>query len=216
MPEPSINKELDAIRTIADALSQLEQDAQQRVLEYAIQHLGIKVNAPSLESVAHGTDSETSADASSQVVPQLPARSSKPQIADIRSLKEQKQPQSDVQMAVVVAYYLSELAPVDQRKVEISTSDLSERFKQANYPLPKRPEFTLPNAKQAGYLDSVGHGKYKLNPVGHNLVAHNLPKQGADAKSVVRRRKKPSKKKTTGKKKTTRKKSTTSRRKKKR
>ena len=77
-------------------------------------------------------------------------------MTDIRSFKEQKQPQSGIQMAVVAAYYLSEFAPAEARKADISLSDLTDLFKQAGYPLPKRPEFTLPNAKQAGYLDSVG------------------------------------------------------------
>jgi hypothetical protein len=37
----------------------------------------------------------------------------------------------------------------------------------------------LPDAKAAGYFDSVDRGKYKLTRVGYNLVTHSLPKVGA-------------------------------------
>jgi hypothetical protein len=35
---------------------------------------------------------------------------------------------------------------------------------------------TLVNAKNAGYLDRIASGQYRLNPVGHNLVTHKLPR----------------------------------------
>ncbi|MGK2932078.1 MAG: hypothetical protein ACSLFD_04830, partial [Solirubrobacterales bacterium] len=42
---------------------------------------------------------------------------------------------------------------------------------------------TLPNATQAGYFDATGEtGKYRLNPVGYNLVVHGLP-SGAEGTS---------------------------------
>jgi hypothetical protein len=79
-------------------------------------------------------------------------------------------------MACVVAYYLGTLTPAAERKEEVSSNDLEKYFKQANYPLPKRIVQLLVNARASGYFDSAGHGKYKLNPVGHNLVVHSLPK----------------------------------------
>jgi len=81
-------------------------------------------------------------------------------------------------MAALVAYYLSEAAPEGVRKQTINTDDIKTYFKQAPFKLPSRPEQTLLNAKNAGYFDSVGGGQYKLNPVGYNLVVHNLPASG--------------------------------------
>ena len=49
-------------------------------------------------------------------------------------------------------------------------------LKQAGFRLPTRIAQLLVDAKSSGYLDSAGHGKYRLNPVGHNLVVHSLPK----------------------------------------
>lgn len=34
---------------------------------------------------------------------------------------------------------------------------------------------SLQNAKNAGYLNVLDRGNYKLNAVGYNLVAHKLP-----------------------------------------
>jgi hypothetical protein len=37
---------------------------------------------------------------------------------------------------------------------------------------------TLVHTKNAGYIDPAGRGLYRINPVGHNLIAHALPRQG--------------------------------------
>jgi hypothetical protein len=79
-------------------------------------------------------------------------------------------------MAAVVAYYLQELAPPEERKQEVGAQDMVEYFKQASFPLPKATQQVLHNAKAAGYFRGVGAGRFALNPVGYNLVAHNLPR----------------------------------------
>jgi hypothetical protein len=99
-------------------------------------------------------------------------------LIDIRALKEQKQPKTSIQMAVLVAYYLQELAPELEKKGSVTTEDLTKYVKQANYPLPKgNMRFTLINAKNAGYFESIGDGQFKLNPVGYNLATFHLPNQ---------------------------------------
>ncbi|HPD06261.1 MAG TPA: hypothetical protein PLC08_00035 [Candidatus Bipolaricaulis sp.] len=102
--------------------------------------------------------------------------------ADIRTFARQKNPTTAIEKTVLVAYYLSELLPPEHRKADIDKNDLQHYFKQAGFPLPKRPEQALVNARHAGYLDPVGGGKYRLNPVGHNLIAHQLPRQGKGPK----------------------------------
>jgi len=98
--------------------------------------------------------------------------------SDIRSFKEEKNPSSANEMAAVVAFYLSELAPEQNRKTDVDVEDIIQYFKQASFPLPRVTQQLLVNAKNAGYFDSIGSGKYKLNPVGYNLVAHKLPRSG--------------------------------------
>ena len=78
-------------------------------------------------------------------------------------------------MACLVAYYLQELAPKNDRKQKISALDAEKYFKQASFKLPKRLDQLLVNAKASGYFESAGRGEYKLNAVGYNLVVHGLP-----------------------------------------
>ena len=94
---------------------------------------------------------------------------------DIRSLKDEKQPQSPKQMACVVAYYLQELSPEGERKDTVSPEDLAKYFKQAGFKLPSKPRNVLFDAKNSGYFESTTRGEYKLNAVGYNLVVHGLP-----------------------------------------
>jgi hypothetical protein len=98
---------------------------------------------------------------------------------DIRTLKEEKRPRSAKEMACVVAFYLQEFAPENERKETIATEDLERYFKQANFKLPKVIGQVLKDAKTSGYFDTPTRGAYKLNAVGYNLVAHNLPPAGA-------------------------------------
>lgn len=130
---------------------------------------------------------------------QLPVQSSTAGYPiDIRSLKEKKVPQTANEMAALVAYYLSESVPVANRRNEVNSADMEKYFKEAAFPLPKRPEQLLKNAKNSGYFEALGEGKFKLSPVGYNLIALNLPRSlGNIGKSPRRkqRKKKPRAKK---------------------
>ena len=97
-------------------------------------------------------------------------------------------------MAAVVAYYLAEVLNQPEQKKTIDISDIEKYFKQARYPLPSNVPMALVNAKNAGYFDAVGGGRYKLNPVGYNLVAHTLPRLNSSEKIKSVRPRKPSKK----------------------
>jgi len=172
------DRELDAINVILEALSGLEGDSIQRVLDYVFGRLSIPRSARAI-----GT-----APASSSAVgvpPEAPAPSSAAgKKLSIRDLKEEKNPTSSNQMAAIVAYYLSE---VEGGQDAIGTADIRKYFKQAGFKLPKSIAQTLPNAAAAGYFDSIGDGLYRLNPVGYNLVVHGLPR-GQKASSVKRSR----------------------------
>jgi hypothetical protein len=161
------DSELEAIGTILRALDGLEGESIQRVLDYVFGRLSIgQVRAATTPQVGTISPSATvSGD----------FRHSHTQLS-IRDLKEQKQPESSNQMAALVAYYLSEIAPATERKPSINASDLEKYFKQAGFKLPQKIPQTLPNAAAAGYFDATGNGLYQLNPVGYNLVVHGLPR----------------------------------------
>jgi hypothetical protein len=113
---------------------------------------------------------------------------------DIRNFFEEKKPSSDVEAAAATAYYYAYLLPERDRKETIDAATLQDAFRLARRPLPARTIFTLNNARNAGYLDSVGEGQFRLNPVGYNLVEHALGRESTTEKG--RRKPKPKPKKT--------------------
>lgn len=174
-----VDRELDAMAAILDALEGLEGESIHRVLDYVFGRLSIA--RPGRLQVAH----------SASVVPTGRA-TAEPTVAgrqpSIRDLREEKRPHSANQMAALVAYYLSEIAKEEERKEAISASDIEKYFKQAGFKLPKAIPQALPNAAAAGYLDATGNGLYRLNPVGYNLVVHGLPRDQEKTSPTGKRR----------------------------
>lgn len=165
------DKELKAINAIVAALKPLQETERRSVLEYVLRRFGmvpLQAPVPQLGAAAAGMQP-----------PALATPAVAANIHDIRTLKEVKAPKSANEMAALVAYYVSELAP--EKKPEIDKGDIEQYFKSGGFKLTARAGQTLVNAKHAGYLDSgSGTGRYKLNPVGYNLVVHRLPSGGAD------------------------------------
>jgi len=164
------DKELAAISAVVGALTDLDEDGRIRVLDYVTKRFQIRhliVAAPiDPPTVDHG----------GTLRQETPPVSHQP--TDIRTLKEQKQPSGGIQMAVLVAYYLKSVASNEERKETISGADIVKYFNQAGYPLPtgkNGPTDTLNNARRAGYFESAGTGSFKLNSVGFNLAAYNMP-----------------------------------------
>lgn len=191
MPSSAGDAEIRSIEQVIEALDPLDAEARTRVLEYAFKRLGIE---------GLGVSPGDRLAIRKEKTPVPPETSSTRPLTDIRALREEKQPKSANEMAAVVGYYLAEVAPEPERKVELGTADIEKYFKQAQQRLPEAPGKTLPNAMAAGYFDSVGRGLYSLNPVGHNLVAHSLPR--ASSSAPPRKRQSRAKKKTGGKSKT--------------
>jgi hypothetical protein len=160
------DRELNAMGAIIDALEGLDGDSIQRVLDYVLGRLSI--GRPSRSFSPSVAPSSVPMHGTSDSGAPLRKRS-------IRDLKEEKRPESANQMAALVAYYLSELAPEGEFKQSIGAQDLERYFKQAGFRLPKSIRHALPNAAAAGYFDPAGAGQYRLNPVGYNLVVHGLP-----------------------------------------
>ena len=156
--------EFDAITAIVGALKPLDEEARQRVLDYALRRLGLRDVGQTPPVPLPGSG------ASEQAAQTIRVQQ------DIRSLRESKEPKSAIEMAALVGYYLAHLAPESDRRVQMTAADITKYFHQANFPLPEAASMTLVHAKNAGYLDAgAERGSYKLNPVGYNLVAHRLP-----------------------------------------
>lgn len=167
-----MEKQPDSAKTLGQvideligALSALEESSRITAIKAVCEHL--KIRSPEILEMRP----QTPASGTVQVGTTPVSR-----VANVKDLRYEKKPASANEMAAVVAFYLSELAPQAERKSEVNQSDMIKFFKLADYPLPKQPRVLLQNAKNAGYFDFLGGGKYRLNPVGYNLVAHNLPK----------------------------------------
>lgn len=168
MPTTTSDPELKAIQSMITALESLDEEARRRVMSYVSQRLNLSLDSE-LKPV------RTEPVSTSEIIGSTTETSTSHRMIDIRSLKEQKNPSSANEMATLVAFYLAELAPIDERKSSIDKDDIEKYFKQAGYPLPKAVRQTLPNAAKSGYFDITGGGRYRLNPVGYNLVVHGLP-----------------------------------------
>lgn len=178
MTENTEDAELRAIKVLLSALSELDEAARQRVLAYVFTRLDLKAPVAEVESGSAETE------ATGLPITTIPrARSVVPTIL---GFAEEKQPRSANEMAAVLAYFLQYEAPLDERKDNITKSDLDRYFHLAKFRKPKDARLTLVNSKNAGYLDQRGRGQYALSPIGYNLVAHKL---GGGAQPSVNRRK---------------------------
>jgi hypothetical protein len=181
MTDP-VDQEVEAIRIVLGALTPLSEKARASVLEYVTKRL----NADALGR----PDDDRHAPTGSETLEKQPSPEGD-SVFHITRLKEEKKPRSANEMAALVGYYLSSLAPQAARKSTINRKDIETYFKIAKFPLPNQIQVTLANAKTAGYFDAVGDGEYKLNAVGHNLVVHSMPRgssTGAGAKRKLPKR----------------------------
>jgi len=176
----NIEKEIEAIKTVLTALEPLSPEVRSNVLGYVLTRL--KIALPVVQQADRSGIPARPADLSSGAAGGAP----QPTITHIKSLKERKKPHSASEMAALVAYYMANMAPEKDRTDRINTKLVETYFKIAEFPLPQKPQFTLPNAKAAGYLDAVGNGEYKLNAVGHNLIVHGMPRE-KDGRTAPRR-----------------------------
>jgi hypothetical protein len=180
VPQPPAESdgEIRAMNAVVAALKPLLEEERRRVLEYVLGRFGAVPIQPAVSSFASPVPSAGAASGASSV------HHGGGGIHDIRTLKETKAPKSANEMAALVAFFVSELAPADERRNTIAKADIERYFKSAGFNLPADAAFTLVNAKNAGFLDNAGGGQYKLNPVGYNLVAHRM---GTREKKASRR-----------------------------
>ncbi len=181
-----VKNEFDAAKAIVETLTGLDRQQQERAIRFATEALGLKA----VDAVAKHSDHVVNASGG-----RAPTGAT-----DIKKFTETKSPSSDQQFAAVVAYFYQFEAQPSDRRETIDGKLLGEAARLANRRRPSR--YALNNAKNAGYLDSAGHGEFKLNTVGENLVAMALPsssgkggtkrrakKKGTARKSTVKKRK---------------------------
>jgi hypothetical protein len=164
--------DLEAVRTVVEAVQGFTDEEQQRIFRWAGEKLGLRV--PS-SATRPAPQPGPAAPEGSHVAAQPPAGGGQ----DIRSFVAAKQPRSDVQYAATVAYYHQFEAPQAEKKERIGKDDLQEAARKTGRERFKRPDQTLRNAHSLGLLDKGDEaGTFCINTVGENLVAMTLPGNG--------------------------------------
>ena len=140
-----IDKEVEAIKVVLTALEPLTPQLRSSVVEYVMKRLGVTVmgqgqpGAPLQPPLEPDIRIRGSGSADLGATP-----------VHIKVFKETKKPRSANEMAALVAYYLSDLAPPGSRKNTINTKDIETYFKIAEFPRPEHVKVTLQNAKTPG------------------------------------------------------------------
>lgn len=165
-PGSSAKSPLEAAQKIVAELAGMTSEHQSLAIKFSCETLGLLLPT-SASAVA--TPFNTAQHPISAVI------GSGDHSTDIRSFTVMKAPKSDQQFTAIVAYYYQFEAKPDQRKEAIDADTMKEAARLAGRPQVERWNMTLTNAKNAGYLDAAGSGKFKLSSVGENLVAITLP-----------------------------------------
>lgn len=164
-----------AIDQVLKALAPFEQPDQQTILGAVCNHLKITLPGQQHSAPLQPPPAPPGGAHTPPPPPPSGAHFADGRPLDIKTLKERKKPASAKQMACLVAYYLSDVAPTNERREFVTHEDMEKYFKQAGYPQTNKMEQVLVDAKRSGYFESSVRGQYKLNPVGHNLVAYKMP-----------------------------------------
>ena len=174
--------EYDALRLLVEILEPFDGEHKTRLIRWASERVGV-VTPPApvlpIDALNPGQAEALSS------VRSTPTR-------DLKTFVTEKDPQSEIQFAATVAYYYRHEAPKDMLREVVDKETISEA---ANRTVGwkngiKRPAQTLVNAYNAGVVDRVGPGEYRLNTVGENLVGVLLPGGNGlvDSKQPKRRR----------------------------
>lgn len=183
--------DLEAVRTIAAALSGFSPEEQERILRWVREKIGL---APAARTLPETRIPQPPLPVTPVRQPELPDSPQTPASGkDLKTFVTGKNPKSDVQFAATVAYFHRFEAPPDQRRNEIDAAVLQDACRLAGRTRLKNPLMTLNNAKNLGLLDSGSEkGRFTINTVGENLVAMTLPGQ-AEGSAKGKKPKKPKK-----------------------
>jgi hypothetical protein len=161
--ESNAKSPLDAALKIVAELAGMNPEHQALAIKFATETLGLQpptaTEVPAISSQSAASPMSSGADHS----------------ADIRTFTAMKAPKSDQQFTAVVAYFYQFEAKPEERTETIDADTMKEAARLAGRAQVARWNMTLTNAKNAGYLDAAGAGKFKLSSVGENLVAITLP-----------------------------------------
>jgi hypothetical protein len=174
---------LEAARTVRDALQGFTSEEQKLILKWAAESLGI---APAMPAVPAPPRVDRA-----DVLPSTPSPSMHAKTVgatnakDVKTFVDAKNPQTDIHLAATIAYFYRFEAPEDERKDDIDATFLRDALRLAGRPGKLvKPLQTLNNAHAKGLLDRNARGRFSINSVGENLVGMTLPAKASGRKSA--------------------------------
>ena len=189
--------EIDALKTVDEALSVLNDEELVRVLSWVNSKFLGSFNSPvqSVEFFAPKkqeakqsysetqTRQKTSSKAKSKTKSTRKTKTSYKQIKELnlypnekpsaQDFVAEKQPTTKKQQCVVAVYYLLEILEIDK----VNIDHVYTFFKSCHWELPANLSNMMHQAGSAGWLDTADSEEIKLTPMGENLVEHELPKE---------------------------------------
>lgn len=169
--------DLNAVRQLVDTLEKFDKADQERIIRWAREKLGLNVIQ------------QPSTPTTSPIPAQTFLQPSENRAKDLKSFVNEKNPSSDMQFAVTVAYYYKFEAPESVKKDAINSDTLQDAARLSSRARLTNPGQTLINASFNGMLDKAEEkGAYKINTVGENLVAMTLP-QNSNTKTIKKKQK---------------------------
>lgn len=185
--------DLEAVRTVVEALKDFPVADQQRIVRWAAEKLGMTM--PAFPGQAATPAAPAATGAQPAPAPPDPAAIA----TDIKTFMAEKKPRNDVQYAAAVAYYYRFEAPPAEKKDVINKDDLQEATRKSGRDRFGNPLQTLNNAHTLGLLDrGPEKGTFVINSVGENLVAMTLPDGSVGKKTPKKRPVRPARKAKTG------------------
>lgn len=176
--------EIQAMQSLATALENLGDDARVRVLSWANAKFGggkvlsdSAVHTPSPAAVqkpaapSKKPSGKASKKAKSIIAMNKSLNLSPSGKISAIQFQSEKSPKSVIQKCVVAAYYLRDIAELEQ----ITVSDVFTFFKTANWKVPADLKNTLQQAGSKGWLDTADGEDIKITSMGENLIEHDLP-----------------------------------------
>jgi hypothetical protein len=186
--------DLEAVRTIVEAIKDFKPDEQQRIFRWVAEKLSLPLSFTPGAPASPSTQTlppESGAATTQRHAPLLPSGGA----VNIKNFILAKKPRNDVQFAAAVAYYYRFECPQAERKDAIDKDVLQDSTRMAGRDRFASPLTTLNNAHRLGLLDrGAEKGTFTINTVGENLVAMTLPDGAANPKIKKKHQaKKPSK-----------------------
>lgn len=179
--------EIEAIKALNDALSDLSDDERSRVLAWAQSKYGSKASRaqpemPREPSTAYSAEGEADINHKKR----KSTKRSKSIISVDKTLNlnpsgkksafefgSEKAPSNVKEKCVVAVYYLTHIVEMEK----VSAQGVFTFFKTLSWPAPADLKNTLQQAGTEGWLDTKDGDDIKLTSMGENLVEHDLPRK---------------------------------------